>query len=72
MNIDDIKIMIDELDKKKLDDKSKRNLYALKRIRLAQLMNHKNDKIKLKEGIGKTLKWLGHIRKLVNETNFQA
>lgn len=72
MNIDDIKNLLDNLDKKNLNEKIRRNIYALRVIRLPQLEKYKRDPEKLKDITQKTLRWLKHIYNLTNETSIQT
>ena len=72
MNIDGIKNLLDNLDKKNLNDKIRRNIYALRVIRLPQLEKYKRDPEKLKDITQKTLRWLKHICNLANETSIQT
>ena len=72
MNIDDIKSLLDDLGKKNLNEKIRRNIYALRAIRLPQLEKYKHDPDKLKDITQKTLRWLKHICNLANETSIQT
>lgn len=72
MNIDGIKNLLDNLDKKNLNEKISRNIYALRVIRLPQLEKYNHDPEKLKDITQKTLRWLKHICNLANETSIQT